>query len=290
MAEAAALLTSREVADLLRVHPKQVYRLIRRGLPARRVGAEWRFDRAEVMAWSGAEAPRAPPASPFPAPDFAPPSIVAANGDVVVMLLLRAANALGAPLLGFVQTDAARAIGLLDRGDVLAVGAHAGGFPSHAGADRAARVHLASREVGLLYRKGARPPRLADLRRLRFASRPPTAGVRKLLDAALLRARLDPAAAHRRAVILDSHLDVVLEVTSGRAEVGLGSRAWGERAGLAFAPIATEDYGLIVKARDLGDPRVVRICEVAQGQRFRETVEAEAGYDARGAGDIRYDA
>jgi putative molybdopterin biosynthesis protein len=45
-----------------------------------------------------------------------------------------------------------------------------------------------------------------------------------------------------------------------------------------------------VKARDLGDPRVVRICEVAQGQPFREAVEAEAGYDARGAGDIRYDA
>jgi len=286
MAETAALLTSREVADLLRVHPKQVYRLIRRGLPARRVGAEWRFDRAEVMAWSGAEAPRAQPTSP----DFAPPSIVAANGDVVVVLLLRAANALGAPLLGFVQTDAARGIALLEQGAVLAVGAHAGGFPSHAGGDRAARVHLASRDVGLLYRRGARSPRMADLRRLRFASRPPTAGVRQLLDAALLRARLDPAAAHRRAVLLDSHLDVVLEVTSGRAEVGLGSRAWGGRAGLSFAPIATEDYGLIVKARDLGDPRVVRICEVAQGRPFREAVEAEAGYDARGAGDIRYDA
>ena len=290
MAETAALLTSREVADLLRVHPKQVYRLIRRGLPARRVGTEWRFDRTEVMAWSGAEAPRAQPAYPTPTPDVAPPSIVAANGDVVVVLLLRAANALGEPLLGFVQTDAARGIALLERGAVLAVGAHAGGFPSHAGVDRAARVHLASREVGLLYRRGARSPRLADLRRLRFASRPPTAGVRRLLDAALVRSRLDPAAAHRRAVLLDSHLDVVLEVASGRAEVGLGSRAWGGRAGLSFAPFATEDYGLIVKARDLGDPRVVRICEVAQGRPFREAVEAEAGYDARGAGDIRYDA
>ena len=173
---------------------------------------------------------------------------------------------------------------------MLAVGAHAGGFPSHAGGDRAARVHLASREVGLLFRRGVRPPRLSDLRRLRFASRPATAGVRRLLDAALRRARLDPAAAHRRASLAESHLDVVLEVASGRADVGLGSRAWGERAGLGFTPIATEDYGLIVKARDLGDPRVVRICEVAQGERFRESVAAEAGYDARGGGDIRYDA
>src|SRR5512137_56407 len=118
MVETAALLTSREVAALLRVHPKQVYRLLRRGLPARRVGAEWRFDRAEVMAWSGAEAPRAQP--PSPAPGSAPPSVVAANGDVVVMLLLRAANALGAPLLGFVQTDASRGISLLEQGAVPA--------------------------------------------------------------------------------------------------------------------------------------------------------------------------
>jgi len=288
MVETTALLTSREVADLLRVHPKQVYRLLRRGLPARRVGAEWRFDRGEVLSWSGAERPR--PAPPLPSPPGAPPSLVAANGDVVVGLLLRTVNALGSPLLGFVQTDAVRGIALLEQDAVLAAGAHAGGFPSHAGGDRAARIHLASRQVGLLFRGATQPPRLADLRRLRFASRPETAGVRRLLDAALLRARLDPAAAHRRAVLLDSHLDVVLEVASGRADVGLGSRAWGERAGLAFTPIAAEDYGLIVKARDLGDPRVVRICEVAQGERFRQAVAAEAGYDARGSGDIRYDA
>ena len=62
------------------------------------------------------------------------------------------------------------------------------------------------------------------------------------------------------------------------------------RAGLAFLPLATEAYGLIVKARDLGDARVVRLCEVAQGRAFRAEVGAIPGYDAAGAGDIRYDA
>ncbi len=89
---------------------------------------------------------------------------------------------------------------------------------------------------------------------------------------------------------LPSHLEVVLAVASGRADVGVASRAWGERAGLAFHALATEDYGLIVKARDLGDPRVVRLCEVAQGRAFREEVGGIPGYDATGAGDIRYDA
>jgi excisionase family DNA binding protein len=53
------LLTSAEVAQLLRVHPKHLYRLLRRGLPGHRVdGGHWRFDREEVLAWMRARSPR----------------------------------------------------------------------------------------------------------------------------------------------------------------------------------------------------------------------------------------
>jgi excisionase family DNA binding protein len=289
------LLTTPEVAALLRVHPKHVYRLLKKGLPARRVGSEWRFSRDDVLAWSGGKAPAADPApgqepaAAGPQADAAP-ALVAANGDVALLTLLRLADALGPPLLGFVQADMRAAADLLRRRAVLAAGAHAGGFPSHVGDERVARLHLVAREIGLVYRPGGKALRLADLSRLRLASRPPSAGVRGYLDAALRQARLDPARAHRTALELPSHLEVVLAVAAGRADAGLCSRAWGERAGLAFLPLATEDYGLIVKARDLGDPRVVRLCEVAQGKRFRAEVGAVPGHDPAGAGDIRYDA
>ena len=46
----------------------------------------------------------------------------------------------------------------------------------------------------------------------------------------------------------------------------------------------------LTKARDLGDARVVRLCEVAQGKQFRAEVGSIPGYDTSGAGDIRYDA
>jgi putative molybdopterin biosynthesis protein len=283
------LLRTDEVAALLRVHPKHVYRLLRKGLPARRVGGEWRFSRDDVLAWSGARRPaHAPPAPP---PDAAaPPSLVAANGDVAVMTLLSLAARLGPPLIGFVQADMGLGAELLQMGAVLATGAHAGGFPSHVGAERVARIHLVRREIGLLGPHGARPPRLADLSRATLASRPPSAGVRRHLDAALRRAGIDPGRVDRRALVCDSHLDVVCAVASGRAGVGLGSRAWGERAGLSFLPLAEEEYGLIVNARDLGDPRVVRLCEVAQGRELREALGAVPGYDAADAGAIRYDA
>jgi excisionase family DNA binding protein len=287
------LLTTVEVAEVLRVHPKHVYRLLRKGLPARRVGSEWRFSRADVLAWSGGRAderrPEGAPPAPGAAAEDAAPALVAANGDVAVLALLALAAARGPPLLGFVQADMGEAAELLRRRAILAAGAHAGGFPTHVGDERVARLHLVSREVGLVHRR-SRPLRLRELARLRLASRPATAGVRGYLDRALRAERLDPARLHREALVLRSHLEVVLAVVAGRADVGLCSRAWGERAGLAFQPLATEAYGLIVKARDLGDARVVRLCEVAQGPAFRAEVGAVPGYDAAGSGDIRYDA
>jgi excisionase family DNA binding protein len=286
---AETLLTTAEVAALLRVHPKHVYRLLRKGLPARRVGGEWRFSRVDVLAWSGGGERDEAPAS-APAAQAAPPALVAANGDVAVTALLALAARRGPPLLGFVQADQGTGAELLRDGAVLAAGAHAGGFPSHVGAERVARLHLVVREVGLLARPGGRPPRVEDLGRARLASRPPTAGLRAHLDQALRRAKLDPRRIHARALLLGSHLDVACAVAAGRADVGVASRAWGERLGLTFALLATEPYGLIVRARDLGDARIVRLCEVAQSDEFRAEVGAIPGYDTAGSGDIRYDA
>jgi excisionase family DNA binding protein len=287
---AARLLTTDEIARVLKVHPKHVYRLLRKGLPARRVGSEWRFDRDEVLAWSrpgSPPSPALPPGAPeAPERGYSLPPIVAANGDRVVSLLLGLLREAGT-VIGFVQADRAQALDLLAAGHVLAAGSHAGGFPTHIGEARLARIHLVTREVGLASR--AASVRLRDLAKLRLASRPATAGIRQYLDEALARESLDPAAVNRRALSCASHAEVVCAVARGAADVGVASRAWAEAVGLSFRPLAREPYGLLVRARELGDSRIVRMCEVTQGDRFRAQVSAMPGYDATGAGDIRYD-
>jgi excisionase family DNA binding protein len=292
MSSAPTLLTTDEVAKLLHVHPKHVYRLLKKGLPALRVGSEWRFSREDVLAWSGAarvtQDPDEERAAVLPTAE-SPPSLVAANGDVVVHALLRLSADLGPPLLGLVPADMSGGLDLLRQSAVLAAGAHAGTFPCRVGSERVARVHLVEREIGLVYPRNSEAPGLSDLTHRRFASRPSSAGVRHWLDEKLQAAGLNPASAHARALILNSHLDVVLAVAEGVADVGLASRAWGERAGLAFHLLKREAYGLIVRARDLGDQRVVRLCEVAQGDQFQAEIGSIPGYDAIGAGDIRYD-
>ncbi len=46
------LLTAREVADLLRLNVDTIYKLVQReGLPAVKIGGQWRFWAAEVRGW-----------------------------------------------------------------------------------------------------------------------------------------------------------------------------------------------------------------------------------------------
>jgi excisionase family DNA binding protein len=289
-----ALLTTEEVATLLRVHPQHVYRLLKKGLPARRVGSEWRFDRGEVLSWSKPgraarhvepEASPSPTSTPSVGPHGAPP-LIAANGDQVVLVLLRLLRESGT-VIGFVQADKDTGFRLLTEGSVFASGSHAGGFPTHAGEDRIARIHLLTREIGLVAK--GRPPRPKDLGHGRLASRPASAGVRKYLDEALEAGGLDAREVDTRTVTCASHLEVVCAVARGEADLGIASRAWAHALGLGFLPLAREAYGLLVRARDLGDRSVVRACEITQGGRFRAEVASIPGYDPSGAGDIRYD-
>src|SRR5579863_3553440 len=131
------LITTKEVAALLRVHPKHVYRLLKRGLPAHRVGDEWRYDEAEVLRWArlarGDEGP-SPGAHGDPRPDAAPP-LLAGNGDLALEALFDVLGERSAPPLGLVRADHGAALDLLRRGAVLLAGVHGDAAPAELGAD-----------------------------------------------------------------------------------------------------------------------------------------------------------
>ena len=46
------VLNLEEVAELLRVHPSTIYRLLNKGgLPAFKVGSDWRFNQESIEQW-----------------------------------------------------------------------------------------------------------------------------------------------------------------------------------------------------------------------------------------------
>ena len=288
------LLTTKEVAALLRVHPKHVYRLLKRGLPAHRVGDEWRFVEAEALAWARSARTEAVPtesAGTRESKAVTAPPLLAGNGDLALEALLEELGEHGLPLLGHVQADHGTGMELLRRGAVLMAGCHGEGAPpAEGGAGKLSFLHLATRELGLAFPRGKRVRRVSAIVGRRFAGRPPTAGIRARLDEALREEGIDPAEAQAGAQLHRSHRDAVMAVLGGGADLALSSRAWAVRAGLGFFSFASEGYGLAVRAEDLGDGRVVALCERAQGGTYRQRLAGDFGYDVRRTGELRFGA
>jgi excisionase family DNA binding protein len=60
------ILTASQVAHLLQVHPRTVYKLVKQGsIPGRKFGGGWRFSKSEIMLVISPEGPNrsAPPPS-----------------------------------------------------------------------------------------------------------------------------------------------------------------------------------------------------------------------------------
>ncbi|HEY4102988.1 MAG TPA: helix-turn-helix transcriptional regulator [Polyangiaceae bacterium] len=282
-----ALLTTADVAALLRVHPQHVYRLLRSGLPARRVGGEWRFNSDAVLAWAGGRSRKLVTAvEEFTAASR--PPLLAANGDLVVELLLAQLGSAPGALLGLVPADRTSGLELLRNGRVLMAGYHGSDIPTDVDGQRLAFIHLVDRCVGLARRPRIKLRSLRQIRGLRLASRPETAGIRQHFDRALREGGADPRAIHAHAALLPSHSTVACAVARGDADLGVTTEAWAARVGLKFRAICDESYGLLVPAALLGDPRITQLCETAQSSRFRHDVAGIAGYQARHAGTIRY--
>jgi excisionase family DNA binding protein len=52
------ILTASQVAHLLQVHPRTVYKLVKQGaLPGRKFGGGWRFSKSEIMLMISPQAP-----------------------------------------------------------------------------------------------------------------------------------------------------------------------------------------------------------------------------------------
>lgn len=289
-------LTTKELADLLRVKERKVYELAAANeVPFTKVTGKLLFPRHLVEAWLArhTEAPGDPTAPPDP------PQVAVGSHD---------------PLLDWAIRDSRSGLatffdGSLDgldrfaRREALFAGLHiaepenADGTQGWNRALVAARfpalpvvlVEWARRERGLIVAAG-NPlgiDSMAALKGRRIVPRQAEAGTQHLYGqlAAASGVSDDDVAF---AAPARSETDVASAVLNGRADAGLGIACVAREYGLGFVPLMQERFDLLVWRRAWFEPAFQRLFGFGLTPAFREKAEELGGYDVSGFGRVHF--
>jgi putative molybdopterin biosynthesis protein len=291
----ATMMDTREVAAYLRLKERRIYDLVRaQALPHVRATGKLLFPRAEIEAWLAAKA-----GSPK-APDRAPPLIIAGSHDP---LLEWAARESGSGLAVLACGSSAG----LDRFAELAATVAAMHWLDRRtseynvplvrerlpGADVVV-IEWARRTQGLLLAPGnpLKVRSLPDLvrRKARLVDRQKASGSHQLFvhlaeQAGLARDRLQVIT---RPALAET--DLAATIRDGKADAGIAIEAAARAHGLAFIPLATERFDLVVRRRDYFEPPLQALLAFARSSEWAEHAAALGGYDVAATGRIVFNA
>ena len=292
------LMSTREVAEYLRIKERKVYELVRDGgIPCTRVTGKYLFPRDLIDLWL-AKSTEFPGGLPAPQNSAAAPRVVAGSHDPLLEWALRESRcgfALmpGGSLDGFKRLCAgeAQVCGL----HVLDDASGAYNVPllksAPAGLDVVA-IEWAWRRQGLVV--AARNPHglrdVGDLanRRIKVIERQPESGSQILLGHLLREKKLSPDALARLGKPALSESDLALAIAEGKADAGIAIETVARQHGLDFVPLARERYDLVLRRRDYFEPPFQTLLDFARSARFRTRAKDMGGYDTATLGTVIY--
>lgn len=285
-------LTTRELAELLRIKERKVYDLAASGqIPCSRAMGKLLFPRHEVESWLARES------SGVAAKQQRRPGVFLGSYEPLLEWALRE-SACGLATLLDGSLDG------LERfadGEGVASGLHI--YDAESGdwnvATVAARlahapvalIEFAWRERGLIVTPGTEADfaELAALKGRKVVPRQAGAGSQVLLLQLLAQAGLSPQdVAWTNTARTES--DAALAVLEGKADATLGLRAMAEQLRLAFVPLLRERYDVLVDRAAWFDPPLQRLMAFCRGQAFAAKAAEFAGYDVSGLGTVRFNA
>ncbi|PWE33872.1 excisionase [Maritimibacter sp. 55A14] len=281
--DAPSYLTTREVADMLRVKERKVYDLAAAGeIPHRRITGKLLFPRDEIMAWID---------GPDPARDR--PAVLAGSHDPLLDWAVRESGCGLATLFDGSRDGLERFAG----GDAALCGLHLpepDGWNVQTVAARGLRdcvlIGWAERSRGLLLAPALRGEigGIGDLRGRRMVMRQPGAGAaalcERLLDGAgLTQDDLAPCGGLAR-----TESDAAAAVAAGEADAALGIEAMARRFHLEFLPLTRECFDLLIDRRAYFTDPVQRLLAFCATDALREKADAMGGYDLAPSGAVRW--
>lgn len=274
-------LTTKELADLLRIKERKVYELAASGeVPCSRATGKLLFPRQDVEAWvarnsSGLETGAVRRA----------PNVVLGSHDPLLDWALRES---GAGLATFFDgsTDGldrfARAEGIASGLHLFEPGENAWNIPAvrrRFGDDPVVLVEFAWRERGLICDPAQRTrlKELADVRGCRIVPRQCGSGSQVLLEHLLTRAGIGQAD-----LVLTTpsrtETEAAVTVLEGKADVAFGLSGVAQQYRLAFLPLVRERFDLLVERRAWFEPPMQQFLRFCASPVFAQKAAEFGGY------------
>lgn len=292
------LMSTKEVAEYLRVKERKVYELVRDGrIPCTRVTGKYLFPKHLIDFWL-AQSTAFPGGVPVPLHRPATPPVVAGSHDPLLEWALRESRC-GLALMAGGSLDGLKR---LAAGEAQLCGMHVLDGASGAynlpllksalpGLDIVA-IEWGWREQGLVVAAG-NPRGLAELRdlaakHLSVMPRQRESGSQILLEHLLEKAGIAIAALNFAAKPALSESDLAQAIAEGKADAGLAVRAVARQYGLDFLPLARERYDLVMRRREYFEASPQALLEFARSGGFRTRAGELGGYDVARLGAVVY--
>ncbi|HEX9701937.1 MAG TPA: helix-turn-helix transcriptional regulator [Rhodospirillales bacterium] len=284
-------LTTRELAELLRIKERKVYDLASSGqVPCSRAMGKLLFPRQAVEAWLAESS-----SGYAPAASVQGPPVVLGSHDPLLEWALRESRC---GLATFFD-GSFDGLDRFDRREGVATGLHvfdpatkAWNVPvvqSRFAHQRIVLVEWAWRERGLIVaaKHEKKFAGIKDLKGRRVVPRQPEAGSQGLLEHLLGESGLGPKdvafAAPAR-----SETDAAVAVHEGAADAAFGLKGVARQYGLGFVPVIKERFDLMVDRRAWFEPPMQALLAFCRSGAFLSRASDHHGYDVAGFGRVHF--
>jgi len=300
------MMNTKEVAQYLGIHEKQVYALVRESrIPATRVTGKWIFPKKLVDEWIETSAIKGFHEARQKSRMVTGAVLAAGSNDPVLDILqacMRRAypefyifsanigSLEGLAALNNGYTDIAWSHLLDPQSGVYNIPYIAKYLPDI----KAVVVNLFYRDLGFLTARD-NPLHITGFEDLtnegiRIINRQKGSGTRFLLDFHLERLGISPAAVSGYEREVYTHFDVGVSILSGEADVGIATSAVSKLLDLSFIPITRESFDMVLDQTTYFEKGVQHLMDVLKAEDFRKRIEKLGSYDFKDSGKILYSA
>lgn len=298
------IMSTKEVAQYLGIHEKQVYALIKsKRIPSTRVTGKWIFPKKLIDEWIDTNA-RAGMAEARRKSKQIEGALLASGSNDPILDILKTYIRKAYPEFYIFSANTGSTDGLkaLNQGYTDIAWSHlldpkSGQYnipflSTYLPNLKAVVINLFNRDLGFLVAPG-NPLNIHDFKdlakpKIRFINRQKGSGTRVLLDHHLRELKIPASSIKGYENEVYTHFEVGLSILAKETDVGLATGSVSKLLGLSFIPLTQESFDMLLDQSTFFERGVQAFIEILNSKEFRSRVENLGSYEFKNSGKIIY--